>query len=75
MRKIAFAALAATTVTFTVAAGEASAAAPFKSSVPALTPAPDKVICQGNRRNYTGFNHCMRVNTRGLRYCNRICGS
>jgi hypothetical protein len=33
------------------------------------------VKCIGNHRNYVGFNHCMRLNPRGLRYCNRICGT
>ena len=32
------------------------------------------VACQGNRRNYDDFNHCMRVNPRASRYCSKICG-
>ena len=40
---------------------------------PAVSKA-ERIVCQGNRRNYTDFNHCMRVNPRGLRYCSRICG-
>jgi hypothetical protein len=51
------------------------AAAPIWPTSPAMQVTPIPVKCIGNHRNYVGFNHCMRLNPRDLRYCNRICGT
>jgi hypothetical protein len=33
----------------------------------------EKAACSGHRRTYNSFAHCMRVNPRGTKYCNKIC--
>ncbi len=66
------AALAALSVVTVI---NSAAAAPIRSTSPAMQATRIPVKCVGNHRDYTGFNHCMRLNPRSLRYCNRICGS
>lgn len=63
-------ALAAATIAWTATASSA----PFKPAMPEVqSAATTQVVCQGNRRNYRNFNHCMRYISNGARYCARIC--
>lgn len=61
--------LAAAAIALTASASSA----PFERTKPEAQAATTQVVCQGNRRNYRNFNHCMRFIGNGARYCARIC--
>jgi hypothetical protein len=44
-------------------------------SLPQVTSQVQQVACSGNRRTYTDFAHCMRVNkgSSAAKYCSKIC--
>lgn len=63
--------LAAAMIAFTATASSA----PVKPAMFGAPTAVTQIVCQGNRRSYRNFNHCVRFIGNGARYCARICSS
>lgn len=57
----------------TIALSTDALSAPLARTSPGAQATAVQAVCQGNRRNYRNFNHCMRFIGNGARYCARIC--